>query len=105
MVRGLPSFEILAGILAVMLPMLASAQELPDAEKSEGFVPIFDGRSLEGWQGATDHWAVEDGRLVYRGITRAHNSRDLLHLKLMTTREYRDFVLRFEFKFSRSKFR
>jgi hypothetical protein len=98
MVCGLPLFGILAGFLAVTLPMRASAQELPDSEKSEGFVPIFDGRSLDGWQGATDHWAAEDGKLVYKGIMRARSSRDLPNLKLMTTKEYGDFVLRLEFK-------
>lgn len=56
-----------------------------------GFVPLFDGRSLAGWQvvdGAPDGYEVRDGLLVCteRGG------------KLYTTREYADFVLRFEFR-------
>ena len=29
-----------------------------------GFQPIFDGRSLEGWEGDATYWRVEDGSLV-----------------------------------------
>lgn len=31
---------------------------------NEGFVQIFDGSSLEGWEGDTTYWRVEDGALV-----------------------------------------
>ena len=30
----------------------------------EGFRPIFDGRSLDGWEGDAKYWRVEDGALV-----------------------------------------
>jgi hypothetical protein len=30
----------------------------------EGFVQIFDGKSLQGWEGDTAYWRVEDGALV-----------------------------------------
>ena len=30
----------------------------------DGFVPIFDGRTLDGWDGDTVYWRVEDGCLV-----------------------------------------
>ena len=73
MARMLSLSRILARMLTVTLPILVSAEELPDAEKTDGFVSIFDGRSLDGWQGATDHWGVEDGKLVYRWIMRARS--------------------------------
>ncbi len=40
----------------------AQAAEVPEQE--EGFVPIFNGKSLEGWSGDTTYWKVEDGSLV-----------------------------------------
>ncbi|MGB5371845.1 MAG: DUF1080 domain-containing protein [Flavobacteriaceae bacterium] len=36
------------------------AMEAPE----EGFVPIFDGKTLEGWQGDPQYWRVENGNLV-----------------------------------------
>lgn len=64
----------------------------PGASEAEpGFVSLFDGRSLEGWQvvdGPPDGYVVEDGLLVCteRGG------------KLYTTRQYGNFILRFEFR-------
>jgi hypothetical protein len=29
----------------------------------EGFRPIFDGKTLEGWEGDPTYWSVEDGNL------------------------------------------
>jgi hypothetical protein len=69
----------IAMLMLLPLPVLAS-------EKEEGFVPLFDGKSLEGWQGDVKGYVVEDGTLVCKGG------------KLLTKKEYGDFVLRFEFK-------
>jgi len=54
-------------------------------------VPLFNGRSLEGWQhvgGPPDGYLVRDGAILC--TARGRN--------LFTTRQFRDFVLRFEFK-------
>ncbi|MHC4179798.1 MAG: family 16 glycoside hydrolase, partial [Planctomycetota bacterium] len=58
-------------------------------EAEEGFVSLFDGKTLDGWQGDTDGYTVEDGKLVClaKGFP-----------TLFTNREYRDFVLRFDFR-------
>lgn len=40
------------------------------AEQEEGFVSLFDGKTLNGWKAATEHpgtWKIEDGALVARG--------------------------------------
>ena len=89
-------------MLAVTSAIVASGDELADAEKSDGFLSIFDGKALDGWQGAIEHWAAEDGRLIYRSLKPARSSKDLLDLKLMTTKEYAAFVLRFEFKLDKA---
>lgn len=54
-----------------------------------GFVSLFDGRTLAGWTGALDAYAVENGTIVCRKGTAGN---------LLTEKEYADFVLRFEFQ-------
>lgn len=34
------------------------------ADDSEGFVPIFNGKTLEGWDGNSTFWRVEEGKIV-----------------------------------------
>lgn len=33
-------------------------------EEDEGFVDLFDGKSLEGWDGDSVYWSVKDGGIV-----------------------------------------
>ena len=42
----------------------ASQVEADDKEQEDGFVQIFDGRTLNNWEGDTAYWSVEDGNLV-----------------------------------------
>lgn len=35
-----------------------------NASEDDGFQPIFDGQSLEGWVGQTEYWSVRDGILT-----------------------------------------
>ena len=55
----------------------------------EGFQPIFDGKSLSGWEGDTDGYFVEDAAIVCDPKKGGF---------LYTDKEYANFVLRFEFK-------
>jgi 3-keto-disaccharide hydrolase len=73
-------------ILVVSLPLSASAQT-PTAEP--GFTPIFDGKTLDGWQGGKDGYVVQDSAIV----SQPKGSRNLA-----TEKEYGDFHLKFEFK-------
>ncbi|MDH7571462.1 MAG: DUF1080 domain-containing protein [Armatimonadota bacterium] len=59
----------------------------PDAE---GFVPLFNGKDLTGWIGATNGYAVEEGNLVCLKEGGGN---------LYTAWEYDNFVFRFEFRF------
>lgn len=76
--------------IAVVLVLLlchrcpVNAQEQPSVE--EGFVSLFDGKTLQGWK-ASDGYKVEDGKLVCIQGGRGN---------LLTEKEYGDFVLRFE---------
>ncbi|UCD62387.1 MAG: DUF1080 domain-containing protein, partial [Flavobacteriaceae bacterium] len=35
---------------------------IPDS--AEGFIPIFDGKSLDGWEGDKTYWHAENGLLI-----------------------------------------
>ncbi len=43
--------------LLLLSPAFLQAQD-------DGFVPIFDGKTLEGWDGNPDFWSVEDGAIT-----------------------------------------
>ena len=85
-----PRWSTLLTVLVVLSggPLSAAAQ--PAAEKEEGFVPLFNGKDLTGWEGDAKLWLVEDGLLIGRSPGINHND------FLATTRTYRDFVLRFD---------
>ncbi len=62
-------------------------RELPDARSS--FVPLFNGKDLSGWQGDTNGYEAVGGEL---------RSKPGVGGNLLTTEEFGDFVLRFDFK-------
>jgi len=60
----------------------------------DGFVPLFDGKTLDGWvqRGGKATYTVVDGTIVGETVSKTPNS------FLCTTRDYEDFVLEYEFK-------
>jgi len=75
---------------SVVLILVSSISALGE----EGFVPLFDGKSLEGWSGDPELWTVENGMIV--GST---ESKPLKHNSfLATSKTYKNFVLRLKFK-------
>ena len=68
------------------MPFTVDAQEA-------GFVPLFDGKTLNGWQGNTGSYQVKDGTIVI--VPQGGGGGNLL-----TEKEYGDFILRFEFQLS-----
>jgi hypothetical protein len=71
----------------------AATQPAGDA-LPEGFVPLFDGKTLNGWKGRDSHWKFEDGAVV--GTTTKEDA--LKHNEfLYTEKEYGDFELRAKF--------
>jgi hypothetical protein len=77
------------GIIAVLAGCVASMNLCAAADKEEGFAALFNGKDLEGWQGSTAGYTVEDGAIVC--IKEKGGN-------LYTAKEYGDFVLRLEFK-------
>jgi hypothetical protein len=66
------------------------AARLPAAEP--GFVPIFNGRDLDGWQGIggdTSSYYAQDGQLICKDTGKGH---------IFTVKAYANFILRLEIK-------
>jgi len=69
------------------------AEEAPPAAAvEEGFVPLFNGKDLTGWEGDAKLWVVENGMLIGRSPGIKYND------FLATTKTYGDFILRFQIK-------
>jgi len=67
----------------------SGAGALCPEEVEQGFVRLFDGKTLDGWQGATDGYVAQDGILASKKESGG---------RLFTKKAYADFILRFEFK-------
>lgn len=61
---ALSRFHPLALALAVAVALGAGTSGLAQRKKADGFVPIFDGKTLKGWEGDPTYWRVEGGCLV-----------------------------------------
>jgi len=78
----------------VALVALAFVGAAAAGEADEGFKPLFDGKSLDGWNGDPELWKVEDGC-----IAGSSDEKQLKHNTfLATTKPYKNFVLKAKFK-------
>ncbi len=66
----------------------------PALVEAAGFTPLFDGKSLDGWEGDAELWSAKDGMLVGTSPGLKHND------FLSTRTSYRDFILKFSFRMS-----
>ncbi len=86
-------YKLLTHATAALTLFIAGVNCTSAAEKKEtGFVPIFDGTTLNGWKLVGKHgdgYGVKDG-VIYCAHGGGGN--------LFTEREYANFILRFEFK-------
>ncbi|MFO0949119.1 MAG: DUF1080 domain-containing protein [Planctomycetota bacterium] len=64
------------------------------AVDEDGFVPLFDGQTFEGWEGKLEHFRIEDGAIV-AGTLKARIPRNEF---LCTKAEFGDFELRLKFR-------
>jgi len=81
---------------------LVLAPRLP-AETPAGFVSLFNGQDLSGWmvpQGDNGHWKVVDGAIDYDAQSEAAKDKNL-----WSDKEYRDFVLRVDWRIKATPFR
>ena len=85
---------VLATFCWLSLTGATGAAELPRQELDDGFVPLFNGVDLSGWDGDPQMWSVAEGSII--GST---DGRPLTENSfLISEREFDDFVLRFEVK-------
>jgi hypothetical protein len=54
------------GLAAWALVMLAHGTPVAAAEAEPGFESLFDGKTLQGWEGKKEFWSVEDGAITGR---------------------------------------
>lgn len=85
----MPRWVLCIALAAAAMAASVAQAEVSEKEKAEGFVSLFDGKSLAGWIGAVNGYAVEDDTL-YCIADKGGN--------LYTEKEYADFVFRMEFK-------
>jgi hypothetical protein len=86
-VRQTPCLVAILVVLVTADSQSARA-ELCAQEQQEGFVSLFDGQTLAGWQGDTEGYVAQDGNLT---CTKQGGS-------LRSEQAYGNFVLRFEYK-------
>jgi hypothetical protein len=65
----------------------------PGPDENE-FVPLFDGKTFDGWKGDMEFWRVKDGAVMGGSLT----EKVKINQYLRTEKEYEDFELRLEFK-------
>lgn len=82
------SHRFVLGLCLVLLgAAVASAEE-------EGFKPLWDGKTLEGWHPiGVGHWTIEDGAIVGR---KTADEKDFGHL--VTDKVFSDFTVKVKFK-------
>lgn len=91
--RRAPLF-LLITVLAVSTSPAGNAQSDDDAK----FTPLFDGKTLQGWQGEADRWRVENGAIV--GEIPAGQRLDHNTWLVWEGGKLDDFELRLEFRLS-----
>ena len=79
-----------------LLTMIVSLSLGAAGAAAEDLKPLFDGKTLEGWEqhGGKAKYRVENGEIVGASVPNTANS------FLCTTKEYGDFILELEFKVS-----
>jgi hypothetical protein len=84
----------LAGLLLLSLGLWTATAW--GAEAEEGFTPIFDGKTLDGWDGDPRFWSVEDGAIT--GQTTPDNPTEHNTFLIWRKGKVEDFILRFEYR-------
>jgi hypothetical protein len=81
-------------VSAVVLSVASLFAAACVADEPEGFVPIFDGKSFDGWEGNLETFRIEDGAIVGGTL-----SERIPHNEFLATKKaYEDFELRLKFK-------
>ena len=87
--RFMTSGRFISGAFFCLTVMLSA-----NADAEDGFKPLFDGKTLDGWEqhSGTAKYSVENGEIVGTSVPNTGNS------FLCTKNKYADFILELEFK-------
>lgn len=86
-------FLFAAVLIVVAGPLLQAQEKIPrDKSEEKGFVSIFDGKTLAGWEGSEEIFRVRRGAIVAGSLEKPIDHNEFL----CTTKKYADFELRLE---------
>ncbi len=88
--RLLVRFALVAALASAPVLAADAANKLTKAEKKDGWMLLFDGKSLKGWEGDPQVWSVRDGMIV--GST-DHKDLDSNTFLIYRDSEFADFHL------------
>src|SRR5689334_22462053 len=84
-------------VQCALVAVIASAADSPPAKADSDFVPIFDGKTLDGWKVPDmSFWRVEDGAITGE-VTADHKPKETLFLAYQGG-DYKDFEMKFSFR-------
>lgn len=89
---------VIATAIGFCLPAPDAFAEPPPAPGTKA-TPLFDGKSLDGWEGNEKLWRVEDGALTGGSLSETVKENDFL----ASTKDYANFVVRFKIKLTGSE--
>jgi hypothetical protein len=79
-------------ILLILTPANRSIADDPAKPDKDGFVSLFDGKSLDGWEGDLKYWKARDGMIVGESPGIKHNE------FLCTKQTFNNFELQVNFR-------
>ena len=85
------------GLGALVLTADRGPAQTGSQADSEGFISLFDGKTLDGWEGLDGFWSVKDGAIT--GEEDKHHPAPQTFL-VYKPRHFADFELRFKYKFA-----
>jgi hypothetical protein len=86
-------WRVVAAIVLLTSPVALARQGEPPPAPGPA-TPLFDGKTLAGWEGNPSIWRVEGGALTGGSLTETVKVNEFL----ATTREFSDFIVRFQIK-------
>jgi hypothetical protein len=94
---ALDQAKLVAGLNGVM-PRPSFGPRAPSADDNTGFTAIFDGKSLDGWDGDPKIWRVENGEII--GESTAANPITVNTFLIWRAGTTKDFEFKVDFKLS-----